>query len=156
MVPVGFNYSLDSPKNEKENPLSMKPIPNAYQRYKTRHIRLGLCIRCGRKPKPGLLCCRVCLERERKRHFERHPLFCLECRKLIRPEERTGRSIHRKCSPKRIARMRRLTQRRAALAYQERHRKLGLCHNCPRKVFKGGLCRKHYGMALERYNKRVS
>ncbi len=134
----------------------MKPIPNAYKRYRARHIKAGLCVKCSRKPKPGLLLCRVCLERARKWHMERYPLFCLECRKLIRPEERTGRSIHKKCVQKRIARMHPLTHRRAVLAYQERHRKLGLCYDCPRKAFKAGLCRKHYGMALERYNKRVS
>jgi len=137
----------------------MKPIPNAYKRYRARrmrHIKAGLCIKCSRKPKPGLLHCRVCLERIRKWRMERHPLFCLECRKLIRPEERTGRSIHKKCVQKRIARMHPPVHRRAVLSYQERHRKLGLCHNCPRKVFKGGLCRKHYGKVLERYYKRVS
>ncbi len=134
----------------------MKPILSAYQRYKVRHIKAGLCIQCSRKPKPGLLRCRICLERERKRHMARHPLFCLECRKLIRPEERTGRSIHKKCVQKRRARMHRLTTRRAVLAYQKRHRKLGLCYRCPRKAFKGGLCRKHYGKVLERYYKRVS
>jgi len=26
----------------------------------------------------------------------RYPLFCLECKKLIRPEERTGRSFHKR------------------------------------------------------------
>ncbi len=128
----------------------MKPILSAYQRYKAHHIRLGLCVHCSRKPKPGLLFCQVCLERERKLRMARNPLFCLECRKLIRPEERTGRSIHKKCVQKRIARMHRLTHQKAAHAYQERHRKLGLCHICPRKAFKGGLCRKHYGMVLER------
>ncbi len=127
----------------------MKPVLSAYQRYKTRHIRLGLCIRCSRKPKPGLLHCRVCLERTRKWHMERQPLFCLECRKLIRPEERTGRRIHKKCVQKRIARMQRLTHRRSALAYQERHRMLGLCYSCPRKAFKSQLCRKHYRMKRE-------
>ncbi len=134
----------------------MKPILSAYQRYKTRHIRLGLCIRCGRKPKPGLLCCRVCLERIRKQNMARHPLYCLECRKLIRPEERTGRSIHKKCVQKRIARMHPLVHRRAALAYQERHRRLGLCYDCPRKAFKGGLCRKHHRMERERYYERAA
>jgi len=134
----------------------MKPIPSDYQQYKARHIKAGLCVKCSRKPKPGLLHCRVCLERARKWRMERHPLFCLECRKLIRPEERTGRSIHKKCVQKRIARMHRLTHQRAVLAYQERHRKLGLCHNCPRKAFKGGLCRRHYGMVRGRYYKRVS
>ncbi len=128
----------------------MKPIPSAYQRYKARHIKVGLCVQCSRKPKLGLLRCRVCLERARKRHFERHPLFCLECRKLIRPEERTGRSYHRRCAQKRIARMHPLVHRRAVLAYQRRHRKMGLCSSCPRKVFKSRLCRKHYRMKRER------
>jgi len=134
----------------------MKPIPSAYLRHKARHIKTGLCVKCSRKPKPGLLHCRVCLKRARKWHMARHPLFCPECRKLIRPEERTGRSIHKKCVQKRIARMYRLTHRRAVLAYQERHRKLGLCHNCPRKRFKGALCRKHYRMAQEQYYDRAA
>jgi len=131
----------------------MKPIPNAYKWYRARHMRhikAGLCVQCSRKPKPGLLHCRVCLERARKWHMERHPLFCLECRKLIRPEERTGRRIHKKCVQKRIARMNRITHRRAVLAYQRRHRKMGLCSSCPRKVFKSWLCRKHYRMERER------
>ncbi len=134
----------------------MKPIPNAYKRYRAQRIKAGLCVKCSRKPKPGLLHCRVCLERERKRHMERHPLYCLECRKLIRPEERTGRSIHKKCVQKRIARMHRLTHRRAVLAYQRRHRKMGLCSSCPRKVFKRSLCRKQYRMAQERYYERAA
>ena len=134
----------------------MKSIPSAYKRYRAHHIRRGLCVQCSRKPQPGLLLCRVCRERVRKRRMARHSLFCLECRKLIRPEERTSRSIHKKCVQKRIARMYRLTHRRAALAYQERHRRLGLCHNCPRKAFKGELCGRHYKRVLERYYKRVS
>ena len=134
----------------------MKPIPNAYKWYRARHIKARLCVKCSRKPKPGLLHCRVCLERTRKRQMARYPLFCLECRKLIRPEERTGRSIHKKSVQKRIAEMRRLTHRRAVLAYQERHRRLGLCHNCPRKAFNGELCQRHYGMVLKRnYDRAV-
>ncbi len=132
----------------------MKPITKAYKRYRARrmrHIKAGLCVKFSRKPKPGLLHCRVCLESIRKWHMARHPLFCLECRKLIRPEERTGRSYHRRCAQKRIARMHPLVHRWAVLAYQERHRRLGLCYDCPRKAYKGGLCRKHYGMVLERY-----
>ncbi len=137
----------------------MKLITNAYKRYRARrmrHIKAGLCVQCSRKPERSLLRCRVCLERIRKQNMARHPLYCLECRKLIRPEERTGRSIHKKCVQKRIARMYRLTHRRAVLAYQERHRKLGLCHNCPRKRFKGALCRKHYRMAQEQYYDRAA
>ena len=134
----------------------MTPHHEAIKRYRERHRRLGLCVRCSRKPKPGFLWCRVCRERARKRRMERHPLFCLECRKLIRPEERTGRSIHKKCAQKRIARMHPPMHRRAVLAYQERHRKQGLCLQCPRKVFKGGLCRKHYRTAQERYYERAA
>ena len=134
----------------------MKSIPSAYQRYKARHIKDGLCVKCSRKPKPGLLYCRVCLERERKRRMARNPLFCLECRKLIRPEERTGRNIHKKCVQKRIARMHHPAHRRAVLAYQDRHRKLGLCYRCPRKAFKGSLCRKHHRMAQEWYYERTA
>ncbi len=134
----------------------MKPIRNAYKRYRARHIKAGLCVKCSRKPKPGLLRCRVCLERARKQHMARHPLYCLECKKLIRPEERTGRSIHKKCVQKRIARIYPPIHRRAVLAYQERHRKLGLCHNCPRKAFKGGFCRRHYEMVLKRNYERAA
>ncbi len=138
----------------------MKPIPNAYKRYRARrmrHIKAGLCVQCSRKPKLGLLRCRVCLERDRKRRLERHPLFCPECRILINPEERHGgKSFHKLCAQKRIARTHPPTHRRAVLAYQERHRKLGLCYNCPGKAFKSGLCQGHYGMVLERYYKRVN
>ncbi len=123
----------------------MKPIPYAYKRYRERHIKAGLCIQCSRKPKPGLLHCRVCLEKERKRRMERHPLFCPECGKLFKPEERyIGNRFHKLCAQKRRARREPPVHRRAVLAYQERHRKLGLCRNCPRKAFKGRLCRKHY------------
>ncbi len=144
-------------KGARNKTLEQTHLAAIYQRKRYKeHKRLGICVRCSRKAKTGFIYCLVCLERERELRMERHPLFCLECRKLIRPEERTGRSIHKKCSPKRIARMHRLTARRAVRAYQERHRRLGLCYNCPRKAFKGGLCRRHYGRVLERYYKRVS
>jgi len=132
------------------------PISEAKKRFYERHSRLGLCVQCSRKAATGLVSCRVCMEKARKWRMARHPLYCLECRKLISPEERTGRSIHKKCVQKRIARMHPLVHRRAVLAYQERHRRLGLCYDCPRKTFKGGLCRRHYGRWLERYYKRVS
>ncbi len=129
----------------------MKPIPSASQRYKARHIKLGLCVQCSRKPKPGLLLCRVCLERDRKQRMERHPLFCLECGKLIKPEERHGgKRFHKLCGQKRRARTYPQQHRLAVLAYQRRHRKMGLCSSCPRKVFKNRLCRKHYRMERER------
>jgi hypothetical protein len=132
----------------------MKPLPNAYRRYRERHIMAGLCVECSRKPATGLLDCRVCLEKLRERRMARHPKSCPECRKLIKPEERhIGKRFHKLCVQKR-----RYPQqhRSAALAYQERHRKLGLCYSFPRKAFTGGLCRKHYGMVLERYYERAA
>ncbi len=131
-------------------------MSEASKRYYEQHKRLGLCVQCSRKAATGHVNCRVCLERTRKWRMARHPLYCLECRKLIRPEERTGRSIHKKCVQERIARMHPPVHRKAVLAYQVRHRKLGLCHNCPRKRFKGALCRKHYRMAQERYYERAA
>jgi len=86
----------------------------------------------------------------------RYPLFCKEGKRLIQPEERNRRRFHKHCAEKRRARREPPIHRRAVLSYQERHRKLGLCHNCPRKAFKGGLCKRHYGMVLERYYRRVS
>jgi len=144
-------------KGARNRTLKRRQLDAIYQlkRYKE-HKRLGICVSCSRKAATGLVSCRVCLERKQKLHMARHPLFCLECRKLIRPEERTGRSIHKKCVQKRRARMHPLVHRKAVLAYQERHRKLGLCHNCPRKAFKGWFCRKHYRMAQERYYERAA
>jgi len=87
----------------------------------------------------------------------RHPLYCAECGKLIKPEERHGgKRFHKRCSQKRVLRMYPQQHRSAVIAYQKRHRKLGLCYSCPRKAFKGGLCRKHYGKVLERYYERAA
>ncbi len=132
----------------------MKPIPNAYKRYRELHIMAGLCVECSRKPETGLLHCRVCLEKMRGRRMARHPKFCPECGKLIKPEERQGgKRFHELC----VQKTRYPQQHKsAALAYQERHRKLGLCYSCPRKAFKGGLCRKHYAVVLERYYERAA
>ncbi len=135
----------------------MKPLSNAYRLFRERHIRLGLCVGCSRKPKTGMLHCQVCLTRIRELHMTRYPLYCAECGKLIKPEERHGgKRFHKRCGQKRIARVYPQQHRLAVLAYQRRHRKMGLCSSCPRKVFKGGLCRRHDGKALERYYRRVS
>ncbi len=88
--------------------------------------------------------------------MERRPLFCGECKKLIQPEDRNGRIFHKLCAEKRQSRRYPQIHRSAALAYQERHRKMGLCTSCPRRVFKGSLCRKHYRMAQERYYERAA
>jgi len=134
------------PTNQGRN----RPMSEASKRYQERHKRLGICVRCNRKATTGFVTCRVCLERTRKWRMERHPLFCLECRKLIKPEERwRGNRFHKLCGQKRRARYPQ-QHRATALAYRKRHRKLGLCLQCPRKVFKGGYCRKHYRMERER------
>ncbi len=144
-------------KGARNRTLEQTQLEAIYQRKRYKeHKRLGICVSCSRKAKTGFIYCLVCQARIKKWWMERHPLFCLECRKLIRPEERTGRIFHRGCAHKRIARMHPPTHRKAALAYQERHTRLGLCIKCPRKVFKGGLCRKHYKMAQERYYERAA
>ena len=144
-------------KRARNRTLEQTQLEAIYQRKRYKeHKRLGICVSCSRKAKTGFLYCLVCQARIKKWSMARHPLYCLECRKLIRPEERTGRSYHRRCTHKRKTRMYPPTHRRAALAYQERHRIKGLCTNCPRKVFKGGLCKKHYRMAQERYYERAA
>ncbi len=135
----------------------MTPQHKATKRYQERHIRLGLCVGCSRKAKTGMLHCQVCLARAREQMMAQHPMFCPECKKLIKPEERHGgKSFHKLCAQKRAARKYLLTHRLASLAYQRRHRELGLCISCPRKVFKGGVCRKHYKMGQERYYERAA
>ncbi len=138
-------------KGARNRTLKRRQLAAIYQRKRYKeHKRLGICASCSRKAKTGFIFCLVCQAKIKKWWMARHPLYCLECRKLIGPEERTGRIYHIRCAQKRIARIYPLVHRRAALAYQERHRKLGLCYRCTRKVFKGGLCRKHYRMKRER------
>ncbi len=121
-----------------------------------RRRKLGICLQCGRKAATGFVSCRVCMERERELRMERRPLFCGECKKVIKPEDRNGRKFHKLCAEKRQSRWYPQIHRTAAIAYRRRHRKMGLCSSCPRKAFKGGLCRKHYGMAQERYYERTA
>ncbi len=141
------------PTNQGRN----RPMSEASKRYQERHKRLGLCVRCNRKTSKGRTYCKVCLKKMREWWMARYPLFCGECKKLIKPEERSGKAgirFHKMCSQKRAKRYPE-EHRLAALAYRKRRRKLGLCYNCPRKAFKGGLCRKHYRMAQERYYERA-
>jgi len=135
----------------------MKPLSNAYRRFRERHIQLGLCVGCSRKAKTGMLHCQVCLTRMREWRMTRHPLYCAECGKLINPEERHGgKRFHKRCSQKRRLRMYPQQHRTASIAYQRRHRIMGLCTSCRSKVFKSQLCRKHYRMAQERYYERAA
>jgi len=134
----------------------MTPQYKSTKRYQERHKRLGLCVNCSRKAKTGMMKCRVCLARTREQSMARHPKFCPECGKLIKPEERRrGNRFHKLCGQKRRARYPQ-KHRATALAYQKRHRELGLCHSCSERVFKWGYCRKHYRMAQERYYDRAA
>ncbi len=116
----------------------------------------GFNLQCSRKAKAGLLYCQFCSKKMRQRRMLRQPLFCPECKKLIRPEERNRNRFHKLCAEMRRARREPPTHRSAALAYQQRHRALGLCIICTKKGFKGGLCREHYGKVLERYYERAA
>ena len=135
----------------------MTPHHKAIKRYQERHRRLGLCTSCSRKAKTGSFQCRVCIAKAREQWRASHPLFCAECRKLIKPEERwRGKRFHKLCGQKRRARKYLLSHRSAVIAYQRRHRELGLCRRCPEKIFRGDLCRKHYRMAQEGYYERAA
>ncbi len=121
------------------------------KKYRERHKRLGLCPSCSRKAKAGMVHCGVCLAKAREQWRASHPLFCAECRKLVKSEERWhGNRFHKLCAQKRRARTYPLVHTSAVIAYKKRHKELGLCTSCPRKVFKGGLCRKHYRMEQKR------
>ncbi len=127
------------------------------KKYRERHNRLGLCIWCSRKAKTGMVLCQVCLARTSERRLTRHQKFCPECKKLIKPEERhIGKRLHELCAQKRSVRLYPQQHRSAVIAYQRKHREMGLCTGCPKKVFKGSLYRKHYGKVLERYYERAA
>ena len=145
-------------KGARNRTLKRRQLAAIYQRKRYKeHKRLGICVSCSRKAKTGFIYCLVCQARIREQVMARHPKFCPECRKLIRPEERHGgKRFHKLCAQRRRARMYPQLHRLAALAYQDRHRKLGLCYRCPRKAFKGGLCRKHYRMTQEWYYERAA
>ncbi len=86
-----------------------------------------------------------------------YPMFCPECKKLIKPEERhSGKRVHKLCAQRRRARTYPLVHTSAVIAYKKRHKELDLCISCPRKVFKGSLCKKHYKMAQERDYERAA
>ena len=85
--------------------------------------------------------CGVYLRKNRERNKVSHPLFCSECKRPIMSEERSGRRLHKLCAQKRKARMSPRTHRLAALAYQRRHKEMGLCTSCPKKAFNANLCR---------------
>jgi len=131
-----------------------KQILAEYQRsYYHERKRLGVCVKCGGKVEAGMSQCGVCLMKNRERKMVLHPLFCDECERPIKFAERSGRRLHKLCAQKRQARRYPQQHRLAAVAYQRRHKEMGLCLLCPQKAFKAGVCRKHYRMAQERYHR---
>jgi len=134
-----------------------KHLPAKYARNKyLERKRLGLCVRCGRKAEAGMSQCGVCLRKARAQWKVLYPVFCVECKRPIKSKERSaGIRLHKLCAQKRRARMSPRTHRSAALAYQRRHKEMGLCLTCPQKTFRAGYCRKHYRMAQEKYRLRV-
>ncbi len=121
------------------------------KKYRERHKRLGLCPLCSRKPKSGSVHCGECLRRKRERWRLQHSVYCPECSKPLKAGERIGGRFHKLCAQKRRARMYPQQHRLASLAYQRRHRELGLCNSCSEKAFKWGFCRKHYKMEQEKF-----
>ena len=120
--------------------------------YYQKRKRLGVCVSCGRKAEAGRTMCGVCLRKARAREKVLHPVFCVECKRPIKSKERSaGIRLHKLCAEKRQARSDPSQHRAAALAYQRRHKKLGLCRICPQKAFRAGYCRKHHRMVEEKY-----
>ncbi len=137
--------------------MSARPLAAEYARIKyLERKQLGLCVQsCGRKTEAGRSRCDVCLKKARAQKKVLHPVFCVECKHPIKSQERSaGIMLHKLCAQKRQARRYPHQHRSAALAYQRRHKKLGLCLTCPQKAFRAGYCRRHYRMAQERYRLR--
>ena len=132
--------------------MSARPLAAEYQRsYYQKRKRLGVCIKCGRKLEAGRTKCGVCLRKNREQQKVLHPVVCGECKRPIKSKERSaGRRLHKLCAQKRQARTNPLQHRLAVLAYQMRHKEMGLCLICPQKAFKANLCRKHYRASQER------
>ena len=134
---------------------SKHTLAEYHRSYYQKRKRLGVCVSCGRKVATGMSQCGVCRRKNRERKMELRPLFCGECKRPIKSEERSGRRLHKLCAQKRKARMSPRTHRLAALAYRRRHKEMGLCLNCPEKLFKAGLCRRHYQMTKKRIDRAV-
>lgn len=125
-------------------------------KWSERHKAAGLCSSCTNKTSPGLTRCRECRKKAWKRRV------CSFCGRMLASPISPGLRTHGPCrmrwmrlrarviwnsserSPAYIA-----GHRRAALAYQERHRRRGLCAVCPRRTIMS-RCRLHrraYGTA---------
>jgi len=143
--------------SEGQRAVSARPLAAEYARsYYLERKRLGLCVKCGRKVEAGKSQCGVCRSKNNERRKALHPVVCGECERPIKFEERSGRRLYKLCAQKRQARRYPHQHRSAALAYQRRHKEMGLCLSCPQKVFRAGYCRKHYRMTQERYHRAAS
>lgn len=113
-------------------------------RYRLAHRARGLCAWCSRKALPNMILCSVCRNKARVHtHCERcggalpkyHKRWCLTCgpiaeRESRKPYQRAYQRAHyhtTKHSPAYKA-----AHRKAARAYQARHRAAGLCIRCAR------------------------
>ncbi len=142
----------------EQQAMSARPLAAEYARsYYHERKQLRLCVQsCGRMAEAGRTRCDVCLRKARIRWKALHPVFCGECKLPIKSEERSGRRLHKLCAQKRQALRFPSQHRSAALAYQRRHKEMGICLTCPQKVFRAGYCRKHYRMAQERYHRAAN
>ncbi len=142
--------------SEEQQAVSARPLAAEYARsYYHERKRLRLCVQsCGRKTEAGRSRCDVCLKKARAQKKVLHPVYCVECKRPIKSKERSaGIRLHKLCAQKRQAQRYPRQHRLAAIAYQRRHKKRGLCRICPQKAFRAGYCRKHYRMAQERYHR---
>lgn len=128
--------------------------PIYYARFRAKKIRTGTCLMCARRVVPGRRRCQVHIEKYRLKF-----VICIHCKRRVGSEFRTRVRIprvHPACRDERRRLMQRLnwnrserpasyvkSHRKAVNRYRARHRKLGICELCPRKVKSGGRCRRH-------------
>ena len=150
----------DSFGNPRRRGKMKKSLAEAIRRYRQRHKKLRLCVMCSNKAIADKNLCQACWKSAHLRYMSR-PLLCIKCKKPIPPEERArGRRYHKLCRLERKGEIQRKywrtgrykeTHRLAALAYQRRHKALGLCRTCSNKSYRWDLCRKHFRRAYDRY-----
>ncbi len=125
-----------------------------YVRFREKKIRTGTCLECIRWVVPGFRRCLFHLRKHRQKG-----LLCLHCKKQLPEEVRSSRHIrvHPACSDERRRLMQRLnwkrserpasylvSHRKAVNRWQAKHKRLGLCVVCHRKVQgKTRRCRLH-------------
>ena len=120
---------------------NMTPAQRARNAYVARHRLQGLCVLCPRKAVSGLTRCAPHREAAWKK------VDCGFCTRPIAPPRNNGQLYHPSCALKAARYHKRYWwattlrteayirgHRRAARAYQKRHRARGLCATCPRRT----------------------